>query len=145
MTKKKHSKEVVITDVTETRKDFSFSHIGHIRKHLGYDTMVVFYRFYIDGSKHPREEYTMEFYKKNAAEDIEFRLKELNKYKHYRFWEVAQTVELNAVGFNWILNEADTRELKMMKMTLLHHLDDKNYANVLRHVNRHADRKVDRY
>lgn len=134
MTKK--SKEVFIESVTKTRNEISFTHIGHIKKHLGYDTMVVFYRFYIDGSKHPREEYRIGLYKKNAEEEIEKRLKKLNKYKRYRFWEVSALVELNKEGFNKIFNEATTKELKMMQMELAYHLGAENYMKVLYHVNR---------
>lgn len=136
MTKKNLCKEVFIENKKETRKIFSIDTIGDIRKHLGYETIVVFSRFFIHPSRFGDIEYCVHFYKKNAEADIDLTLKELNKHKRTRFWEATNIIKLNPAGFNLIFNEATTHELKLAKMYILSHLGDKNYANVLRYINR---------
>lgn len=141
MTKKKQNKRVYIENIEETRKDFTLNAIGQVRKHLGYENVVVFSRFFITPSGFPDTDYTIRFYKKDPEEDIELELEELNKRKRTRFWEVSTIIKLNPAGFNMIFNEATTFELKFAKMCILRHLGDKNYAKVLRYINRNIYRE----
>ncbi|MBO0421376.1 hypothetical protein [Enterococcus plantarum] len=133
---KKYNNEIYIENTTNIQEELAFKHVGQIRRFLGYDTVVVFYRFYFDSSRHAREEYCISFYKNSSKEDIDNRLKKLNKYKKIRFWEVSELVKLDKNGFNKIINEATSRELKLMKQHLISQLGNDNYMKVVSHINR---------
>lgn len=103
--------------------------------------MVAFLIVFITPSGFPGTYYTIRFYKKDPEEDIELELEELNKRKCTRFWEVSTIIKLDSADFNMIFNEATTFEPKFAKMCILRHLGDKNYAKVLRYIDRNIYRE----
>lgn len=150
--KNKSEKEVFIMENTnekniaqeEEKKVIPFEKmtITQIRKFLGFQTIVLFKIVKPapkgwHGSKWI-EEHEIRCYKSKDQyeKDVEDHLKELNKRKRRHFWK-ATALTLNVAGFEKLVNETTSDELKTIKYYVAKKLGAENYFNMIIHVNRH--------
>lgn len=125
----------------KVQEDNTFTDIRKIRKRLGFYSIAVFSRYYKDGFNNKHFEVDIQYYPKDtASEEVEVHLKELNKRKRTYFWHYTH-IELTPEGLNQIINLAENREIKYMKMSILEKLSAEEYVKLVTYVNRNIHKE----
>lgn len=126
---------------SEIQEDNTFTDIRRIRKRLGFHSIAVFSRYYKDGFRTDHIEVDVQYYPRNTTtEEVELHLKELNKRKRTYFWHYTH-IELTPEGLNQIINLAEDREIKYMKMSILEKLNAEEYVKLVTYVNRNIHKE----
>ena len=130
-----------IQESSEIQEDNTFTDIRRIRKRLGFHSIAVFSRYYKDGFRNDHIEVDVQYYPRNTTtEEVELHLKELNKRKRTYFWHYTH-IELTPEGLNQIINLAENREIKYMKMSILEKLNAEEYVKLVTYVNRNIHKE----